>query len=231
VKQSKLTAVQVGPLIAKVSGLCDSVLSVEKSNGGSKFKSAIRVFTNELRRQMLSIGDEYMGRTESERKFLQLSRDRAALQKSLLTASKHVNDTRWDLRRINQQQKVMVDGQAALQELQSVLRDISGMKVIFLTCPLSQFRVVYPNDLTHVQDAPSRGDTPVEDADANLEQLRLFHHANVCSHLVAIASLSGSHSRLKNSNDQLAALIAVMPPSHRQQHPDVSHSTMDGTEV
>ena len=134
VKQGKLTAAQVGPLIAKVSAACDSVLSGEKSNGGSKFKSAIRVFTNELRRQMLSIGDEYMGSTASERKFLQLSRDRAALQKSLLTASKHVNDTRWDLRRTNQQQKAMVDGQQDLQELQSVLRDLSGMKASISSC-------------------------------------------------------------------------------------------------
>jgi hypothetical protein len=136
VKQGKLTAAQVGPLIAKVSAACDSVLSSEKSNGGSKFKSAIRVFTNELRRQMLSIGDEYMGSTASERQFLQLSRDHAALQKSLLTASKHVNDTRWDLRRTNQQQKAMVDGQADLQELQSILRDLSGMKASISSCIL-----------------------------------------------------------------------------------------------
>jgi hypothetical protein len=129
VKQAKLTAAQVGPLIAKVSGVCDSVLSGEKNSGGSRFKSAIRVFTNELRRQMLSIGDEYMGSSASERKFLQLCRDRASLQKSLLNASKQVNDTRWDLRRTNQQQKAMVDSQTDLQELQSILRDLSGMKV------------------------------------------------------------------------------------------------------
>jgi hypothetical protein len=128
-KQGKLTAVQVGPLIAKVSGVCDLVLSNEKNSGGQKFKAAIRLFTNELRRQMLSIGDEYMGSTASERMFLQLSRDRAALQKSLLNASKQVNDTRWDLRRTNQQQKVMVDSQTDLQELQSMLRDLSAMKV------------------------------------------------------------------------------------------------------
>jgi len=60
---------------------------------------------------------------------LQLSRDRASLQKALLSASKHVNDTRWGLRRVNQQQKTMVDGQADLQELQNVLRDFAGMKV------------------------------------------------------------------------------------------------------
>jgi hypothetical protein len=129
VKQGKLTAAQVGPFIAKVSAVCDLVLSSEKSSGGSRFKSAIRVFTNELRRQMLSIGDEYMGSTASERKFLQLSRDRSALQKSLLNASKQVNDTRWDLRRTNQQQKAMVDSQTDLQELQSILRDLAGMKV------------------------------------------------------------------------------------------------------
>jgi hypothetical protein len=129
VKQGKLTAAQVGPLIAKVSAVCDSVLLDERSRGGSKLKSAIRVFTNELRRQMLSLGDEYMGSSASERQFLQLSRDRASLQKALLSASKHVNDTRWGLRRVNQQQKTMVDGQADLQELQNVLRDFAGMKV------------------------------------------------------------------------------------------------------
>jgi hypothetical protein len=139
VKQGKLTAAQVGPLIAKVSAACDSVLSREKSNGGSKFKSAIRVFTNELRRQLLSIGDEHMGSTASERKFLQLSRDRAALQKLLLNASKNVNDTRWDLRRTNQQQKAMVDSQADLQELQCMLRDLSGMKVKNHALPSSTF--------------------------------------------------------------------------------------------
>jgi hypothetical protein len=129
VKQGKLAAAQVGPLIAKVSAVCDSVLLDERSRGGSKLKSAIRVFTNELRRQMMSLGDEYMGSSASERQFLQLSRDRASLQKALLSASKHVNDTRWDLRRVNQQQKTMVDSQAELQDLQNVLRDFAGMKV------------------------------------------------------------------------------------------------------
>jgi hypothetical protein len=147
VKQAKLTAAQVGPLIAKVSGVCDSVLSGEKNSGGSRFKSAIRVFTNELRRQMLSIGDEYMGSTASERKFLQLCRDRASLQKSLLNASKQVNDTRWDLRRTNQQQKAMVDSQTDLQELQSILRDLAGLKVNALSCDAQQLHMYFHIDL------------------------------------------------------------------------------------
>ena len=208
VKQGKLTPAQVGPLIAKVSAACDSVLSGEKSNGGSKFKSAIRIFTNELRRQMLSIGDEYMGSTASERKFLQVSRDRAALQKSLLSASKHVNDTRWDLRRTNQQQKSMVDGQADLQELQCILRDLSGMKVIM---HFPEFLKRRKPDLSYVlQDAPSRSDTPAQDEEADREQLRFLHHVNVFSHLSGVASLSRSHHRLKTANDQIAALVAVM---------------------
>jgi hypothetical protein len=229
VKQGKLTASQVGPLIAKVSAVCDSVLSSEKSNGGSKFKSAIRVFTNELRRQMLSIGDEYMGSTASERKFLQLSRDRAALQKSLLNASKHVNDTRWDLRRTNQQQKAMVDNQADLQELQCILRDLAGMKVRTL---LYQPRDSQSLLLSYMlQDSQSRCDTPVQDAEADHEQLRFLHHINVFSHLSAVASLSRSHHRLKSANDQIAALLAVIPPVSRMYHSDLSHSSLEGTEV
>jgi hypothetical protein len=229
VKQSKLTASQVGPLIAKVSATCDAVLSSEKSNGGSKFKSAIRVFTNELRKQMLSIGDEHMGSTASERKYLQLSRDRASLQKSLLTASKHVNDIRWDLRRTNQQQKAMVDSQSDLQELQCILRDLAGMKVKTKFCHPREFN---SQDRSHIlQDAPSRGDTPVQDADADKEQLRLLNHVNVFSHLSAVASLSRGHQRLKTANDQIAALLAVMPAVPRMQSMDFSDSSVGGTEV
>ena len=96
---------------------------------------------------MLSIGDEYMGSTASERKFLQLCRDRASLQKSLLNASKQVNDTRWDLRRTNQQQKAMVDSQTDLQELQSILRDLAGMKVNVLSCGAQQLRLYFHVEL------------------------------------------------------------------------------------
>ena len=87
------------------------------------------------------------------------------------------------------------------------------------------------SSLKRLQDAPSRGDTPVQDAETDPEQLRLLHHVNVFSHLADVASLCRSHNRLKIANDQLSALIAGMPPVARQQHAEFSNSSVEGTEV
>jgi hypothetical protein len=71
----------------------------------------------------------------------------------------------------------------------------------------------------------------VQGAEADPEQLRLLHHVNVISHLAAVVSLSRGHDRLKTANEQLAALLAVMPPAARQRSADFLHSSAEGTEV
>jgi hypothetical protein len=85
--------------------------------------------------------------------------------------------------------------------------------------------------LIHFQDAPSRADTPVQDGTDLPEHLGLHRHVNVYSHIAEVASLSRSHDRLKTANDQIAALIAVMPRAARQPHSDVSNMSSLGTEV
>ena len=71
----------------------------------------------------------------------------------------------------------------------------------------------------------------MHDEEADTEQLRLLHHVNVISHLAAVVSLSRGHDRLKTANNQLAALLAVMPTAAQQRNGDLFHSSAEGTEV